>query len=159
MNPSKTAGKSMGEWDYRTRIIPRLWPLVCVTQLIDRTKLLRTYEELKFRALRNIRPRIKLFFRRFVHNLPPISHRQVVAEQYVLRNTMSEPRSQDEFSTRTRTQTRTRTAIVYKCTLRKSVHKNMSHWMENEIIKFLILFSCFRCKCTTVLLIIGLHNF
>jgi hypothetical protein len=30
-----------------------------------------------------------LFFRRIVHNLPPISHRQVVAEQYVLRNTMS----------------------------------------------------------------------
>jgi hypothetical protein len=39
--------------------------------------------------------------------------------------------------------------VQYKCTLRKSDHKNMSHRMENEIIKFLILFSCFRYKCTT----------
>jgi hypothetical protein len=30
-----------------------------------------------------------LFSQHFVHNLPPISHSQVVAEQYVLRNTNS----------------------------------------------------------------------
>jgi hypothetical protein len=28
--------------------------------------------------------RIKLFFRRIIHNLPAISHRQVVAEQYCM---------------------------------------------------------------------------
>jgi hypothetical protein len=31
--------------------------------------------------------RIKLFFQRFIHNEPYISHRQAEAEQYVLRNT------------------------------------------------------------------------
>jgi hypothetical protein len=39
--------------------------------------------------------RIKLFFRRFLHNLSTISHRQAVAEEYVKRNTKSGVLSKD----------------------------------------------------------------
>jgi hypothetical protein len=39
MNPSKTARKSMGEWDYHTRIIPLLSSMKPASNLFKKKKL------------------------------------------------------------------------------------------------------------------------